>query len=362
LSENSIEHAVLVSSAEFILKSSPVRRMLEQRLVDDLRFVLRRTGLRNFIIGKSAGRMIISRITAADAATAAQTVAKIFGVAYATPAARVSGSKRIILSALLQMAAHTIAAGQTFAIRCHQSSASRISTRDVEREGGSEILRTMAERNLKVDLSRPDVLFSIDLVGESAYLYTKKIAGPGGLPLSSRWKMLAVLDSGPLSLFAAYAMMRRGCLVQLLIPSSSAVQHYLIDRQLKLASKLRQFVTRERYVGFVTELDKSSNSMQKEAIRLMALEIARRRRFRGIILADVSGSIALPKGLGDKSREVGIPVFQPLIGFEADDLTELCRLFDINLSDLQLADDDHEPSESINHLNWAEFPVIEISL
>lgn len=360
MSGSSDEAVVLVSSAEFVLKSSPVRRTLEQRLVDDLRFALRRAGFRNFTTEKTAGRIIIKGVT--DAPAAAQTVAKVFGVAYAAPATKISGSMETILSTLVRTAAETIATGQTFAIRCHHSSPNRISTRDVEREGGSEILRRIAERNLKVNLSRPDVLISIDLFGESAYVYTMKLAGPGGLPLSSRWKMLAVLDSGPLSLFAAYVMMRRGCLVQLLIPSSATEKHYLLDHQLALASKLRHFVTRESYPGFVLEVDKTPYR-QKQAIRLMSLEIARGRRFRGAIFADVSGSIALHRALGDKSHALGLPIFQPLIGFEADDLMGLCRLFEIDSSDLQAElTADHEPSQPVNHLNLAEFPVTEISL
>jgi thiamine biosynthesis protein ThiI len=360
VSGSSDEQVVLVSSAEFVLKSSPVRRTLEQRLVDDLRFALRRAGFRNFTMKKTAGRIIIKGIT--DAPLAAQTVARVFGVAYATPATEIQGSMETVLSALVRIAAETITTGQSFAIRCHRSSPSCIPTRDLEREGGSEILRKLAERNIKVNLNQPHVLISVDLFDENAYVHTIKLAGPGGLPLSSRWKMLAVLDSGPLSLFAAYVMMRRGCIVQLLIPSSTTNDRFPLDRQLVLARKLRHFVTRESYPGFVLELDKTPYC-HKHVIRSLSLEIARGRRFRGVVLADVSGSIALQRTLVDKSQELGLPMFQPLIGFEATDLMELCRLLEVDASDLQaeLAAA-YEPSQPVNHLNLGEFAISEISL
>ena len=358
VSESADEQAVLVSSAEFVLKSSPVRRTLEQRLVDDLRFALHRAGLRDFAIEKVASRIIIKSV--GNAQLAARTVARVFGVAYATPAIKVSGSMEVILSALVRTA-QTVPPRQTFAIRCHRSSPSHLSTRDVEREGGSEILKQLAERSLKVNLSRPDVLISIDLIGENAYVYTEKLAGPGGLPISSKWKMLAVLDCGLLSLFAAYVMMRRGCLVQLIVPSSSIEKDYPIDRQLALARKLRQFVTRESYRAFVLEIDKTPNP-QKQAVRLMSLEIAKARRFRGVILADISGSISRSRALYEKSRALGLPIFQPLIGLEINDLKELCQLFDVDLIDLQRESSAGQESNQPVNLNLAEIPVTSVSL
>ena len=76
----------------------------------------------------------------------------------------------------------------------------------------------MKDQSVRVDLKKPDLTISVDLTGDMVYVYGNRTQGPGGLPISSQWKMLAVLDSGPLTVLAAYAMMRRGCLVELFIP------------------------------------------------------------------------------------------------------------------------------------------------
>lgn len=357
MSESADHQVVLVSSAEFVLKSSPVRRTLEQRLIDDLRFVLRNSGFHDFTTDKVAGRIIVGRIS--DAMLAARVIARVFGVAYAAPAIRVEGSMDAILNAVLQRAVKSLTVDQSFAIRCHRSSQSMISTRAVEREGGSQILTALAGKKIRVNLDHPDILISVDLSGENAYVYTTRWQGPGGLPLSSDWKMLAVLDSGPQSLFAAYVMMRRGCLTQLLIPCSSSDTHFLSEGQLMLARKIRDFVTRENYPGFILELDKMPQA--STIIRPISLEFARKHRFRGVIFADVAGAIAVDSSLIRRSQELAVPIFRPLIGLNEADLKKLGQLFNVEWCHSVGGRGSIQSNASVNSLDL-ESIITEISL
>lgn len=77
------EPVLLVASAEFTLKSSPVRRTLEQRLIDDLKITLSRAGFEGFTIEKHAARIVVRDLH--DTESAARSCAKVFGVAYAVP-------------------------------------------------------------------------------------------------------------------------------------------------------------------------------------------------------------------------------------------------------------------------------------
>ena len=348
------EQVVLVSSAEFVLKSSPVRRSLEQRLVDDLRFALRNANIQNFTTDRVASRIIVGGIN--DALTTARVIAKIFGVAYAIPATRIEGSMESLLIAIRQRAAENLTFGQSFAIRCHGSARSAISSRDVEKEAGSQILKALADRKIRVNLGHPDLLLSVDLASQYAYLYTNRLPGPGGLPLSSQWKMLGLLDS-PLSLFAAYVMMRRGCLTQFLIPCSTTDTRFQTDRQLALARKLRQFVTREKYPGFILELDKMSQTTN--LIRRIVLEFASKQRFRGVVYADVGGSIAFDASISERARELRLPIFQPLMGLDETDLDKLGQVLGVDWRDVDV----HvEPVPSIDSLDLSTLPITEVSL
>ena len=354
MGESLKEPVVLVSSAEFALKSSPVRRSMEQRLIDDLRFAMLKAGFDGVKIEKDAGRILLRGID--DPTTVAALCSKVFGVAYAAPAIRVDSSLETIKRSIVQLAKDELLSGQSFAVRSHRSSPSATSPRLVEIEGGAEVLKFLRAREVRVRLNHPDRTFFADLSGQNAYVYSTRIPGPGGLPISSDWKMLAILDSGPLSLFAAYVMMRRGCLVQLLIPHIRHTQPSL-DQQLRLAQKLRDLVTRERYNAFVVSID-SLPTNHRLLIRLIGLDVAKQNRFRAVIFPDVAGAISQGMVLAKRSRELGLPIFQPLLGFDQNELDELCGVFNICRAEInfELVREEH----SLDETSTVDLPKISL--
>jgi len=330
---------VLVASSEFTLKSSPVRRTLEQRLIDDLKFALIRASFEGFRIEKEAARLVV--LGAKGPGNPAIPCSSVFGVAYAAPAQLlINVSLKDVTGTIVDLAQQRLQTGQSFAVRAHRSTPGGISRRDVEVNGGAEVLHFMKEEGIMVDLDNPDLTFYVDLVGEDAYVYCERLQGPGGLPLSSQWKMLAVLDSGPLSILAAYAMMRRGCVVELFIPISGMINGLAARTQLNLARRLDRLVTRPNYKAFTLEIDglleKSSKDVHvnsaewRQLVRSLAVRFAKEKRFRALVLADVSGNLDAAT-----VARAELPVFYPLLGLEAEDLAELSGLVDVSNSVLK---------------------------
>jgi thiamine biosynthesis protein ThiI len=325
---------ILVASSEFTLKSYPVRRTLEQRLVDDLRFSLAGEGEQNAHIERDAARLVVHGVR--QAAGSAVTCSRVFGVAYAAPAFLVQANLEDVTRVLVDLALGTLGEGDSFAIRAHRSTSGSLLRRDVELSGGAEVLRALKARSVKVDLENPTLTLYVDLVGDWAYIYKEKIEGPGGLPLSSQWKMLAVLDSGPLTILAAYAMMRRGCMVQLFIPTSNTFRSLSPETQLPLAKKLAQLVARPGYKAFTLDLDelwgrgKSAQSLVgfKQLARAAAISFAKKKRFRGVILADVEGN--LESAMQYRYSAVDLPIIHPLLGMESADIDQLSRFVGIS--------------------------------
>jgi thiamine biosynthesis protein ThiI len=331
------EPVVIVASSESALKSSPVRRTLEDRLVDDLRSALSKAGFSSFSIDKHAARVVIRGIE--DTAAAARYCARVFGVAYAAPATLLPASMGEVSTAVAQVAEESLKIGQSFAIRAHRSSPSPLSRRDVEVQGGSQVLQVLKNRNLKVDLKHPDVTVLVDLAGDRAYVYRSKLSGPGGLPLSSKWKMLAILDSGPLSILAAYAMMRRGCLVELLVPTSQKWTIFDKGRQLHYAKILGELVARPNYKAFLLNIDSPlsvfkdlGNAKCRHLTRALGIQLATQKRFRGIVFSDVVGEITSEQQMQGTTK--ALPVFTPLIGMNKGDLMELSALMGIGKEEL----------------------------
>jgi thiamine biosynthesis protein ThiI len=337
-----VQNVVLVASAESVLKSAPVRRTLEQRLVGDLKLSLTKAGYNEFSVERHAARIVIRGIQ--DSLGAAQCCSHVFGVAYAAPALMLPASLETVIEKIKETAEGILEPHQTFAIRCHRSSPSPLSRREIEVKGGSEVLQELSKLGISVKLKEPDVTISVDLAGERVYIYHSKLVGPSGLPLSSQWKLLAVLDSGVFTLLAAYAMMRRGCLVELLIPQSESMPLFKSDEQLNLARRLRALVTRQNYRAFVLQVDQlktinphhvDDSAYLRSLIRQAALELARRKHFKGIVCADVAGQIDYESETDIKSpADWGPPVFQPLIGLDVVDLVELAREAGISSDEL----------------------------
>jgi thiamine biosynthesis protein ThiI len=85
-------------------------------------------------------------------------------------------------------------------------------------EPSVEIARRVGERvrldtGLKVDLTDPDVTCHIDVVHDQAFVYARKVPGPGGLPVGSAGRVVALLSAGIDSPVAAWRIIRRGAVV-----------------------------------------------------------------------------------------------------------------------------------------------------
>jgi thiamine biosynthesis protein ThiI len=367
------EPVILVASAEFTLKSSPVRRTLEQRLIDDLKFALSRAGFSGFRIEKHAARLVVCGLTGTtEAKVGARSCSGVFGVAYAAPATLLSASEEAVLQSIVQLANEKLESSQSFAIRAHRSEPGSLSRRDIELKGGSLVLHALKGKSVTVDLKHPDVTFHVDLVGEDAYVYCEKLQGPGGLPLSAQWKMLAVLDSGPLTVLAAYSMMRRGCLVELFIPLSNINSAFATEDQLNLARNLRRLVTRPTYRVYTVNYDQligdrlkgqlDQSALSKFFVRLAAAKFAKEKRFKGIIFADVAGEIGPAGAL--KAAAPDVAVFTPLIGLTRADLTELAKSADVIVTEyFQNADFTALNADIDNtHLGQPEVQVEQVTL
>ena len=64
-----------------------------------------------------------------------------------------------------------------------------------------------------VDLTNPELTIYLEVRDNDTYIFHEKIPGPGGLPLGTQGKVVALVSSGIDSPVATYLMMKRGCQV-----------------------------------------------------------------------------------------------------------------------------------------------------
>ena len=67
-------------------------------------------------------------------------------------------------------------------------------------------------RKIRVDLTNPDTELFVEVRQKKAYNFLEKFSGPGGLPMGTQGRVVALLD-GEASAAAAWMIMKRGCRV-----------------------------------------------------------------------------------------------------------------------------------------------------
>lgn len=205
---------VLRPAAEMMIKAPGTRNAFRRRLRSNVIDQLNRNQVAAHVQARY-GRLMVWFDAGDEAASVVQTRAlsalqRVFGIDSISP---VEASCTADLEAIVETSVRTFAAavkGRSFAVRCKRSGSHPFGSMDVEREVGSAL------DGASVDLREPDVLVSIEIDGNSAVLFRRKLPGPGGLPLGSGGRALALFSGGYDSAVAAWHLMKRGVEVDFL--------------------------------------------------------------------------------------------------------------------------------------------------
>jgi thiamine biosynthesis protein ThiI len=203
-----VVNALVVHYHEVGLKGRN-RQFFEETLARNLRRALRGTGYRR--MRRGYGRISVELEQGALAGEAAERAARVFGVAYVGLGHFVEQS----LEAIHEAALDVIRAEpfESFAVRARRSyAATDLRSRDINVDVGQSIKDATGAR---VDLGRPDATVHVELFGRACIVYRRRLEGPGGLPVGSSGRMLALVSGGIDSPVAAWRMARRGVDVEL---------------------------------------------------------------------------------------------------------------------------------------------------
>jgi tRNA uracil 4-sulfurtransferase len=197
---------ILVRYAEVGLKSASVRRYFETILMDNMLSALAVHGL-EALIDSQQGRIYV---TTDKVDEAAQVLRRVFGVASVSPALVGDSAMESMQRAAAAYSREVLQDGQSFAVKARREGNHPYKSMDVGREVGSAIFLANEKRGVRVDLTRPDVTFYVEVRDKKAYLFSEYMSGPGGLPMGSQGKVVAVVREERDAL-AAWMLMKRGC-------------------------------------------------------------------------------------------------------------------------------------------------------
>ena len=280
---------LLVRFGEIALKSRYVRRQLRDRLVANIQDLFASEGV-ECVTEADEARVYVS---VDDPDRAHRILGRVFGIVSVSPAAEGHGDLETLKRLAVDEARATgLKPGVTFAVRPRRVGSHPFTSQDLGREIGGAILDAFP--GAKVNLSTPAVEVHVEVRENRGFVFHEFWEGPGGLPLGSQGRALALVD-GEAGLVAAWMAMKRGCRVVVVSPAGSPE-----------ADALRLWEP-----GLKT-LEPDGPERLEELVR-----VAR----AGALFLGTRGREFDPA----RRPKVSVPVFEPVVGLTDEEIAELAR-------------------------------------
>ncbi len=294
----------------------------------------------NHIEGKvwQEGQRIYLETDQLEAAVGA--VQRVFGIVSLSPAQAVPAD----LSAIVQEAvavAHRagLDSSRTFRVRARRADKSfAVISPDIEREVGGAIA---ASTGARPHLSKgAQVEIGVEVQPGWALVFGETLAGPGGLPLGSQGRVVALLSSGIDSPVAAWLMMKRGCGVIPVHFSTARAQTEQVEAIVEALNRyaygwqLRPIIlSHEEVLGpslaRLREMrrERWTCLFCKRAMLTKAAEIAEEMEASALVTGDSLGQVASQTLSNLEVISYGIqkPIMRPLIGLDKTEIMALAR-------------------------------------
>jgi thiamine biosynthesis protein ThiI len=230
-------------------------------------------------------------------------------------------------------------ATRSFRVRARRADKSfPLTSPEIERQVGAAVVATTGAR---VDLTgKVDLEIGIEVQPGRALIFGQVIAGPGGLPLSSQGRVVALLSSGIDSPVAAWLMMKRGCGV---IPLHFAVSRGQARQVEAIVEALNQhaygwrlrpiILSHDEVLGptlaRLRKLDQERWTCLfcKRALLSKAAEIAEDMDASALVTGDSLGQVASQTLSNLEVISYGIPkpILRPLIGMDKTEIMDMAR-------------------------------------
>jgi len=278
---------LLVRFGEIALKSRYVRRQLRDRLVGNIQDLFAAEGV-ECVTEADEARIYVG---VDDPARARSILGRVFGIVSISPATEGHGDLETLKRLAVEEAKRAgLGPGVTFAVRPRRVGSHPFTSQDLGKEIGGAILDAFP--GAKVNLGAPAVEIHVEVRENRGFVFREFWEGPGGLPLGSQGRALAVVDGEP-GMVAAWMAMKRGCRVVVAAPADS-----------RDAEALRP------WEPGLKVLDAPGSDDLEELIR-----VAR----AGAVFLGTRGRDFDPA----RRPPVSVPVFEPVVGLEDRDVAAL---------------------------------------
>lgn len=199
---------LLLRYSEIGLKGISVRNRWENRLKDNILQMLAADGV-EALVTRGQARFYVE---ATDLDAAIRSIRKVFGVGSISIAETCSNDIETICSTVAEYSKSRMVKGKTFAVKARREGSQKYTSMDLAKSCGDAIWNANLDKDPKVNLKDPDIVFWVESRPRDAFIFQDYIYCHAGLPMGTQGHVLAYVDSDR-GVLSALLMMKRGCKV-----------------------------------------------------------------------------------------------------------------------------------------------------
>ncbi len=344
-----MQEIVLIKNGELVLKGLN-RSSFEDVLIKNMRKALKPLG--EFTFTKSQSTIMVEAVDKeTDLDDAVDKLKKVFGIAALSRAAIAEKSMDSIRETTLEYLEEELEEASTFKVEAKRSDKKfPMKSPEICRELGGDILSKF--NHLKVDVHNPDIVVTVEIRDNYAFIRGNNIKGAGGMPVGTSGRAATLISGGIDSPVASYMMAKRGIeLVAVHFASppytTELAEQKVMDLLKKVAAYSGHITT---YVVPFTEIQEQIRDkcpevyftiiMRRYMMRI-AEKLAKLQNCSALITGESVGQVASQTiyALGCTDAVTTIPVFRPCIGMDKDEIVRISRKIDTFETSIQPYED-----------------------
>lgn len=326
---------VLAKYGEIALKGLN-KNTFEDILVKNIKRRLKKFG--KFDFSKAQSTLYISpKNDDCDMDGVMEAMGKVFGIAKLCRAKGYEKDFEIIKTQGVDYVAESLENANTFKVAAKRSDKKfKMKSPEICRELGGVILERFP--HLTVDVNNPDVVVTVEIREEKAFVHSVNVDGAGGIPVGSSGKSMLLLSGGIDSPVAGYMMAKRGVAISAIHfespPYTSERARMKVE---KLAGIMANYCGRINFfcVPFTEIQEQIKNNCDEEyftiIMRRLMMEIAQRicekQGIQSLVTGESIGQVASQTmyAMVCTDNACRIPVFRPVIGMDKREIVEISR-------------------------------------
>ncbi len=330
-----IKEVILCKYGEVILKGAN-RSTFEAALIKELRRRACPYGLFE-IYGKQSTVFIIPKNDECDMDGMYETARRVFGIVGVNRAAVCEKNIESIKALAREYLPLKLYGKKTFKVDAKRSDKRfPLKSPEISAKIGGVILSTV--KGIKVNVHNPDVVVTVEVRDEYAYIRAGQAPGAGGLPPRSAGRGLLLLSGGIDSPVAGLMMAKRGMEIEALhFESFPYTSERALEKVMDLAQLMCEY-TSKMYVHTISlthiqeEIrDKCTEDYFTILLRIFMMRLserlAREYKCHALVTGESLGQVASQTlgALGVTDSVVNIPVFRPCIGLDKEEIIRYAR-------------------------------------